>query len=103
MTPEEARFAALLRAEGRTQAQARVTSRAALPVLAAFARLAAGGPTPSVREIADEAGVSSTSTVGHHLRTLAELKLVTLPERHQARSIQLTDLGLAVLDARDQP
>lgn len=97
MNAEEC-LAEKLRDAGRSRAAARVTARAALPILRALAELTMEGPAPSVREVADQAGVGSTSTVGHHLKTLAELKLVTLPPPRRPRSLQLTDAGLAVLN-----
>jgi SOS-response transcriptional repressor LexA len=98
VTGAEERLAAALQEAGRSKAQARVTSRAALPILEAVAALTMEGPSPSIREVADEAGVGSTSTVGHHLKTLAELKLVDLPPKHRPRSLRVTDAGVHLLN-----
>jgi len=99
MSAEE-RLAEVLRAHGRSENWARITAITALPILHALAELSMGGDNPSFREIADAAGVTSTSTVGHHLRTLVALKLVERHGRHkkQARSVRITDAGLEVLN-----
>lgn len=86
----------------RTQRQA--TAEALAAVLQALADLhhRGGGVAPSLREIADEAGLSAPSTVRHHMRRLIELRLVqpsTTPG--SPRSLRLTGQGRALTTKRE--
>jgi Mn-dependent DtxR family transcriptional regulator len=51
------------------------------------------GEVPSVRELRDRCGISSTSVVLYHLRRLAVDGDITLGERGKSRSYKLTEQG----------
>jgi repressor LexA len=55
-------------------------------------RVGAGGPPPSVREVATAAGLRSSQTAHHHLRKLEEEGYV-VREAGRAKMIWLTDKG----------
>jgi repressor LexA len=55
-------------------------------------RVGAGGPPPSVREVASAAGLSSSQTAHHHLRKLEEEGYV-VREAGRAKMLWLTEKG----------
>lgn len=99
MTAQE-QVETILRDHGRDATAARVAARAATPVLAALVKLSdlGGGVAPTGREIGDECGLRSTSTVRHHLRTLAEIDLVKLPALGEPRSIRVSERGRSIIE-----
>lgn len=66
-------------------------------ILAYLKRCSADGRIPSVREICDEIGLSSTSTVHHHLKALEDKGFI-VRERGVNRCIQITgeEKGISV-------
>lgn len=69
-----------------------------LEVLETFerVRLETGLP-PTVRELADELGFSSTNSVSDHVAALERKGLIERLVRHRARALAVTDLGQAWL------
>lgn len=49
---------------------------------------------PTIREIGDAVGLSSTSTVSEHLKKLEEAKLIVRPKLNEPRTITLTGYKL---------
>lgn len=64
-------------------------SKSQLRILDYLKRCSADGRVPSVREICDEVGLSSTSTVHHHLKALEEKGFI-VREHGVNRCIQIT-------------
>lgn len=72
-------------------------SKNQMKIMEYLKKCSADGRVPSVREICDEVGLSSTSTVHHHLKSLEEKGLI-VREHGVNRCIQITgeEKGLSV-------